>query len=73
MCLYQQFRVRYNYRVIYTYDELPNISIYYITILARENGMEKEQLFLGFEVRRTYKKTKVILSIAYPKRLLLYP
>ena len=71
MCLYQQFRVRYNYRV--TYDELPNISIYYITILARENGMEKEQLFLGFDVRRAYKKTKVILSIAYPKRLLLFP
>ena len=55
------------------YDVIPNISIYYIDIFARENGMEKEQLFLGFDGRRAYKKTKVILSIESPKRLLLFP
>ena len=31
---------------------IPDIPVYYIAIFARENGMEKESLFLGFDGRR---------------------
>ena len=34
-------------------DVIPHIPVYYIATFARENGMEKESLFLGFDGRRT--------------------